>query len=102
MLELWQAEIADVYIKRHFPNLPSSAELIHDVDLNLVHTNFFVDYPKLVAPNTKYVGGMNLGEGRPLEGKLREFVDGAEKGVEVHQGVVHLAAVCGVVAHLEP
>ena len=82
MLELWQAEIADVYIKRHFPNLPSSAKLIHDVDLNLVHTNFFVDDPKLVAPNTKYVGGMHLmREGRALEGKFREFVDGAEKGV---------------------
>ena len=81
MLELWQAGAADVYIKRHFPNLVSSAKLIHDVDLSLVHTNFFVDYPKLVAPNTKYVGGMNLREVRPLEGKLREFVDGAEKGV---------------------
>ena len=81
MLELWQAGAADVYIKRHFPNLVSSAKLIHDVDLSLVHTNFFVDYPKLVAPNTKYVGGMNLGEGRPLEGKFREFVEGAKKGV---------------------
>ena len=81
MLELWQAGAADVYIKRHFPNLVSSAKLIHDVDLHLVHTNFFVDYPKLVAPNTKYVGGMNLREGRPLEGKFRDFVEGAEKGV---------------------
>ena len=82
MLEVWQAEIADVYIKQHFPNLTSAAKLIHDVDLNLVHTNFFVDDPKLVAPNTKYVGGMQLmREGRALEGKFREFVDGAEKGV---------------------
>ena len=81
MLELWQAGAADVHIKRHFPDLVSSAKLIHDVDLSLVHTNFFVDYPKLVAPNTKYVGGMNLREGRPLEGKFKEFVDGAQKGV---------------------
>ena len=81
MLELWQAGAADVHIKRHFPDLVSSAKLIHDVDLSLVHTNFFVDYPKLVAPNTKYVGGMNLREGRPLEGKFKEFVDGAQNGV---------------------
>ena len=28
--------------------------------------------------------------------------DRSEKGVEVHQGVVHLVEVCGVAAHLEP
>ncbi len=32
----------------------------------LVHTNFFVDYPRLVAPNTKYVGGMHVREPAPL------------------------------------
>ena len=37
-------------------------------------------------------------------GWLEEVInqDGSEKGVEVHQGVVHLAAVCGVASHLKP
>ena len=33
------------------------------MDLNLVHTNFLVDYPRLTAPNTKYVGGMHIRDG---------------------------------------
>ena len=78
---MWQASAADIYIRRHYPHLGSSARLIHNIDLSLVHTNFFVDYPKLVPPNTKYVGGMNLREGRPLTGPFKEFVEGAEKGV---------------------
>ena len=81
MLEHWQSTAADLYIKRLHPELGSSAQLIHDIDLQLVHTNFFVDYPKLVAPNTKYVGGMNLREGAALEGVFSQFVAGAEKGV---------------------
>ena len=53
VLQYWQAKVADQYIHRRFPHLGSSAQLVHDIDLALVHTNFFVDYPRLVAPNTK-------------------------------------------------
>ena len=38
----------------------------------LVHTNFFVDYPRLVAPNTKYVGGMHVREPAPLPQRSAE------------------------------
>ena len=57
VLARWQAAAADIDIKKLFPELVDSATLIHGIDLALVHTNFFVDYPRLVAPNTKYVGG---------------------------------------------
>ena len=63
ILESWQAGVADIYIAKHFPHLESSAALINNIDLNLVHTNYFVDYPRLTAPNTKYVGGMHVKKG---------------------------------------
>ena len=64
VLEGWQAGVADIYIKKHYPHLGDSATLINDMDLNLVHTNFLVDYPRLTAPNTKYVGGMHIRTGK--------------------------------------
>ena len=61
-----EAGVADIYIQKHYPHLRDSATLINDMDLNLVHTNFFVDYPRLTAPNTKYVGGMHIKTGNKV------------------------------------
>ena len=60
-----------------------SATLINNVDLNLVHTNFFVDYPRLMSPNTKYVGGMHIREGpsNPLPQNIAEFIKDADDGI---------------------
>ncbi|XP_023346393.1 UDP-glucuronosyltransferase 2C1 isoform X2 [Eurytemora carolleeae] len=81
VLQYWQASTADVYIKKNYPDLVDSAHLIHDIDLSLVHNNFFVDYPRLIAPNTKYVGGMHIKESKELPIKFKEFVAGSENGV---------------------
>ena len=83
LLEGWQTAAADVYIKEHFPHLTDSATLLNGMDLNLVHTNFFVDYPRLTAPNTKYVGGMHIKEteGSHLTGEVAEFVKDANQGI---------------------
>jgi len=83
VLEDWQTGAADVYIKKLFPELIDSATLIHGIDLALVHTNFFVDYPRLVAPNTKYVGGMHIRDEpiAPLPLKFAEFVESADDGI---------------------
>jgi len=83
VLEGWQAGAADVYIKELFPELRDSATLIHGIDLALVHTNFFVDYPRLVAPNTKYVGGMHIRDEpiAPLPPKFAQFVESADDGI---------------------
>ena len=85
LLEGWQTAAADIYIKKHFPHLTDSASLLRGMDLNLVHTNFFVDYPRLTAPNTKYVGGMHIkkGEGTHshLTGEVAEFVRDASRGI---------------------
>ena len=86
LLEGWQTAAADVYIKEHFPHLTDSTTLLNGMDLNLVHTNFFVDYPRLTAPNTKYVGGMHIketgGSGESnLTGEVAEFVKDARRGI---------------------
>ena len=83
LLEGWQTAAADIYIKKHFPHLTDSASLLRGMDLNLVHTNFFVDYPRLTAPNTKYVGGMHIkeSEGSYLTGEVAEFVKDARQGI---------------------
>ena len=83
LLESWQTAAADIYIKKYFPHLTDSATLLNGMDLNLVHTNFFVDYPRLTAPNTKYVGGMHIKEteGSHLTGEVAEFVKDANQGI---------------------
>ena len=83
VLEGWQTAAADIYIKEHFPHLTDSATLLNGMDLNLVHTNFFVDYPRLTAPNTKYVGGMHIRESSEshLVGEVAEFVSDADEGI---------------------
>jgi len=83
VLEGWQAGVADIYIQKHYPHLRDSATLINDMDLNLVHTNFFVDYPRLTAPNTKYVGGMHIKTDFPnsLPSNIANFIKDADDGI---------------------
>ena len=70
-------------MQKYHPHLVDSASLINNVDLNLVHTNFLVDYPRLTSPNTKYVGGMHIREGPsgPLTHNIAEFIKNADDGI---------------------
>ena len=56
----YQASIVESFTKQHFPQLPSVAKMVHDVDITLVNANQLLDYPKLTSPDTKYLGGMQL------------------------------------------
>ena len=72
--------------QKYYPHLGDSAKLINQMDLNLVHTNFLVDYPRLTAPNTKYVGGMHIQDttSSTLPPTIAEFIrDAEEEGVVV-------------------
>ena len=60
LLLIYQTSIVESCKKVHFPHLPSIPQMIHDVDVTLVNTNQLLDYPKLMSPNTKYLGGMQL------------------------------------------
>ncbi|CAB4066253.1 UGT [Lepeophtheirus salmonis] len=76
-----QESIANDFIKERYPNLPPVRDLFFDLDFTFIHTNFLVDSPKLIAPNSKYVGGLHIRSPRKLRKELKEFVEGAKKGV---------------------
>lgn len=56
----FQNYYAGYYIAEKFPNAPPAPRLVHDLDLILVNTNEFVDYPKLLPPNVIQIGGFHL------------------------------------------
>ena len=58
-----QAGTAEKYIREKYPEFLPVSKLVHDVDLTLVNSNFYVDCPRLVAPDIKYVGGLHLKQG---------------------------------------
>ena len=60
LLLIYQTSIVESYTKRYLPQLPSVPQMIHDVDVVLVNANQLLDYPKLITPNTKYLGGMQI------------------------------------------
>jgi hypothetical protein len=61
-----QVNTAAYYIRQKFPLVPGMDKIVHDVDLILLNTNDFVDYPRLLPPNVIKVGGLQLRKPRPL------------------------------------
>ena len=47
----------------------------------IVLDNTCLDYPRLSAPNYRFVGALTQEEASPLKGALKEFVDGARDGL---------------------
>ena len=47
----------------------------------IIFDNACLDYPRLSAPNFRYIGALTQTEASPLKGKLKEFVDGARDGL---------------------
>ena len=74
---------ANSYVNQYYPHIPPLNKIIHDLDLILVNANQFVDYPRLVPPNIKQVGGLQLmpDESGSLPKDYQDFVFGAEEGV---------------------
>ena len=63
MFQLQQTGTAEKYIRDRYPDQLPVSKLVHDIDLTLVNSNFFVDCPRLVSPDVKYVGGLHLRQG---------------------------------------
>ncbi|XP_059092705.1 UDP-glucosyltransferase 2-like isoform X2 [Tigriopus californicus] len=79
--EVRQANIAQGFISERFPDLPPVGQMIHDLDMHFVNTDFYVDTPKAMSPNTKYIGGIHLREGHPLPQEYDDFYRDAHHGV---------------------
>ena len=78
----FQVYYANFYIHKYYPRIPPLRETIHDIDLVLVNTNEFVDYPRLLPPNVKQVGGLQLTHhsSSRLPQDYQDFVSSAEHG----------------------
>ena len=79
----FQVTYANYYIPQYYPQIPPLSQIIHDLDLVLVNTNQFVDYPRLLPPSIKQVGGLQLMDQTidPLPQEYQDFVSGADHGV---------------------
>ena len=84
----FQVTYANFYVNQYYPQIPPLSQIVHDLDLILVNTNQFVDYPRLLPPNIKQVGGLQLISDENVsstQGRLpkdyQDFVSGAEDGV---------------------
>ena len=67
----YQVYSASQYVQAKFPELPPLDRIVHDFDLVFVNTNPFVDYPKLLPPNVKQIGGIHIPENLPTLPKVR-------------------------------
>ena len=86
MLTEMQTAMTQSYLSSRFPGLLPLKKMWHEVDLHLLNTNFLIDSARLVAPNVKYIGGIQLREGKNLPEDLSEFVNNG-----THRGVVVLS-----------
>ena len=59
------------------------ADTFKRTSLQLVNSNFAIEYPAPVEPDTILIGGFAIKTPQPLTGELLEFVDGADDGVIV-------------------
>ena len=62
---------------------PNLAAMANDIDFLLVNSHPVLDHSVPQGPNTAMVGGIHLTTPKPVQGKLREFLDGANEGVVV-------------------
>jgi glucuronosyltransferase len=69
-------------VKEHFgyETMPDLEELEMKTKLMLINSDNSIDYPEPLQPNMIQVGGLQIAEPKPLEGKLKEFIENSEKG----------------------
>ncbi|CAG5115828.1 unnamed protein product [Candidula unifasciata] len=57
--------------------------LAGDAEIFIAETDHVLDYPRLMLPNTKLVGGSSASVAKPLIGELKKFVDESKHGIVV-------------------
>lgn len=71
ILMMQQAALSTKHIRLYFPDMLPLSKLVHDVDLTIINTNFFIDCPRLISPDIKYIGGFHLRAGNLSKVKFR-------------------------------
>ncbi|CAG5129677.1 unnamed protein product [Candidula unifasciata] len=58
-------------------------DLAGDAKIFIAEIDHILDYPRLMLPNTKLVGGSSASVAKPLVGELKKFVDESKHGIVV-------------------
>ena len=82
LLMQYHTWVCDSVISSHFPNIPSTRNLLADLNGALINTNNILDYPRLQPETFINIGGIQISsKPRKLPIKLLSFIEGAEAGV---------------------
>lgn len=93
-----QVSIADHYIQKYHPGLPSASQLVKDINVILVFSNFFVSQPLLLPPNVQMIGCPQCRKARSLKQDQEQFMaSSGEHGV-----VLFSLGITGYEAHSVP
>lgn len=61
-------------ISKTLPNTPHPTQLIHNISMLLINSDFTLDFPRPITPNTIYIGCLQCRPTRPLPQDLEEFM----------------------------
>jgi UDP:flavonoid glycosyltransferase YjiC (YdhE family) len=79
----FDAAFEQLKIKYQLNTSLSLAHTMHRASLKLVNSDFTIEYPAPIEPDTILIGGFNIKTPQPLDLTMQRFMDSAEDGVVV-------------------
>ncbi|XGW30532.1 hypothetical protein V3C99_009469 [Haemonchus contortus] len=73
----------DYYLKKKFPNFPSSSELVRSSSLFFVNTDSLLEFPRALSPKIIPVGGLHVDQPKPLFAPWNTSIESAQDGLIV-------------------
>ncbi|GAB6027700.1 hypothetical protein CHUAL_001939 [Chamberlinius hualienensis] len=71
-------------IDRYLPNSPHTVDIVGNISLLLINSDFTLDFARPISPNTKYIGCVQCKPAKPLPQDLEDFMQSSgEHGVIV-------------------
>ncbi|KAF2361749.1 UDP-glucuronosyl/UDP-glucosyltransferase [Trinorchestia longiramus] len=77
LIVIYHFSVTDYWIKKFHPHLPSSSQLLTEMNKMMVSVSWHLDYPKLLPPHIYYIGCLTCTEGSSLDKELQEWVEGS-------------------------
>nr|CDJ89170.1 UDP-glucuronosyl UDP-glucosyltransferase domain containing protein [Haemonchus contortus] len=73
----------DYYLKKKFPNFPSSNELLRSSSLFFANTDPLLEFPRALSPKIIPVGGLHVDQPKPLFAPWNTSIESAQDGLIV-------------------
>ncbi|XP_019770850.1 UDP-glycosyltransferase UGT5 [Dendroctonus ponderosae] len=71
----------DALLRKHYPEAPPLETLLYNVSLVLINSHESINEAAPLVPNMVHIGGFHIDTPKELPPDLKEFMDGASKGV---------------------